>query len=207
MISLPKINLPSGSSEVSTSFGFDMADNYAFYDRNHNPDINPEYYQHIISTAQKIVIWDPFFMENVDGALFESVKKNDVEIEILTVCKPTQDVQSVNSLRDNIKNALIKVGITNFTGFIYAFKNYKVKDGNNKRLFQCHDRFLLIDDDVAYLVGASMNNQQSSEWNFGIMKMKKNDNQDVYNLIVDKYNSLKSKFLPNINGWKTTLRP
>ena len=207
MVPLPKVSLPSSSSTVSTSFGFELAGNYAFYDKNPDPTVKPEYYQHIISTAKKIVIWDPHFMENVDGKLFEAVTYKDVEIEILTVCKDDQDDKSVNALRDNIKNSLKKAGISNHSGTIFAFKHYKVKDGNDKRLYQCHDRFLMIDDRVVYLVGASMNNQLGSEWNFGIMKIEKTDNFSIFKLISDKYDDIKKKFISTQNGWKTILRP
>ena len=207
MVSLPQVNLPSSSSMVSTSFGFELAGDYAFYDRNPDSTVEPNYYQHIISTAKKIVIWDPHFMENEDGKLFEAVTYNDVEIEILTVCKDEQDDKSVNTLRDNIKNSLKKAGITNHSGAIFAFKHYKVKDLNDKRLYQCHDRFLMIDDSIVYLVGASMNNQQRSEWNFGIMKIEKSGNYEIYKLISDKYAWLKTKVKSTQNGWKTALKP
>ena len=207
MVMLSQVNLPSSSSTVSKSFGFELAGDYAFYDRNPNPTVKPEFYQHIISTAKKIVIWDPHFMENIDGKLFEAVTYNDVEIEILTVCKDGQDDKSVSALRDNIKSSLKKAGITNHSGAIFAFMRYNVKDVNDKRLYQCHDRFLMIDDNIVYLVGASMNNQLYSEWDFGIMKIEKNGNYDIYNLIADKYTWLKSKLVSTHNGWKTTLKP
>ena len=210
MVSSPQVSLPSSSSTVSTSFGFELAGDYAFYDKNSNPSVNPKYYQHIISSAKKIVIWDPHFMENVDGELFEDVKNKDVEIEILTVCSsfPSKQIeQHVGQLRDNIKNVLNKSGITNYNGNIFAFKHNKVYDWKGDYLYICHDRFLIVDDSMAYLVGASMNNQVSTDKSFGIMRIDKNNNYDVFKLIVDKYTWLKSKFLSTKNGWRTAIKP
>lgn len=206
----PKTVLNKSAAKVSTTYGFEMGDDYAFYDRNVDASIKPEYYQHIISKAQKIVIWDPYFMEQYDGELFESVTQNDVEIEILTVCNDypyKQEQKEVKLLRDNIKNALRKVGITSFSGCVYAFKDRKIKTTYNKKIYPCHDRFLIVDDQVAYLVGASMNNQLSSEWTFGIMKIDKAKNYNAFKLITDKYAAMQNLFAANYNGWKEIIKP
>lgn len=204
-----RASLTAGASIVSaTTFGFEFAGNYAFYDRNGDDSIQPGYYQHLLSGAKKIIIWDPHFMEEHDGKLFEFVTTNDVEIDILTVCTKTQqEQQEVIKLRDNIKNALRKAGITRYCGYVYAFMHYKVRDGMGHRIYQCHDRFLMLDDKDLYMVGASMNNQLSSEWNFGIMKIEKSVNPDIYKLINDKYAALLNKFSANHNGWKAQLKP
>lgn len=207
-----RASLTAGAPIVSaTTFGFEFAGNYAFYDRNANVAIKPEYYKQILAGAKKIVIWDPHFMENEDGKLFESVNQNDVEIVILTVCTNSYQVQQeepeVHKLRDNIRNALRKAGVSRFSGYVYAFKHHKVKDGMRCRIYQCHDRFWMIDDKDLYIVGASMNNQLSSEWNFGIMKIEKSVNPDIYKLVDDKYTALLNKFSANQNGWRAQIRP
>lgn len=205
-----KATLPGTAKKVGPPYGFEMGDDYAFYDRNVDASIKPEYYQHIISKAKKIVIWDPHFMENVDGKLFESVTQNNVEIEILTVCDDftyKQEQKEVKLLRDNIKNALRKVGITSFSGWVYAFMNRKIKTTYDKKIYPCHDRFLIVDDQVAYLVGASMNNQLSSEWTFGIMKIDKAKNYNAFKLITDKYSNMLKLFAANYNGWREIIKP
>ena len=50
-----------------------------------------------------------------------------------------------------------------------------------------------------------MNNQLSSEWTFGIMKIDKAKNHDAYKLITDKFLATMSFFAPNINGWRAKL--
>lgn len=206
----PKTVLNKSVAKVSATYGFEMGGDYAFYDRNLDASIKPVYYQHIISQAKKIVIWDPHFMENADGKLFESVTQNNVEIEILTVCGDypyKQEQKEVKLLRDNIKNALRKVGITSFSGWVYAFMDRKIKTTYNKKIYPCHDRFLIVDDQVAYLVGASMNNQLSSEWTFGIMKIDKAKNYDAFKLITDKYSDILNLFAANYNGWREIIKP
>ena len=113
----------------------------------------------------------------------------------------------MKQLRDNIKNALRKAKITTFSGSVTAFKYEKrrIYTGMRKRIYPCHDRFLIVDDTTAYLVGASMNNQLSSEWTFGIMKIDKAKNHDAYKLITDKFLATMSFFAPNINGWRAKL--
>lgn len=209
----PKATLNNSTQKVSTTYGFEMGDDYAFYDRNIDDSIEPRYYQHIISQAKKLVIWDPYFMEQYDGQLFESVTKEGVEIQILTVCRegtkdqPPQGQDEVKQLRDNIKNALRKAKITTFSGSVTAFKyeKRKIYTGMGKRIYPCHDRFLIVDDTTAYLVGASMNNQLSSEWTFGIMKIDKAKSHDAYKLITDKFLATMKLFAPNINGWRARL--
>lgn len=195
----------------ATTYGFEFAGNYAFYDRNGDDSIKPEYYQHLLSGVKKIIIWDPHFMEEHDGKLFEYVTMNDVEIEILTVCTKDRYAQQkqpeVIKLRDNIKNALRKAGITRYSGYVYAFKHYKVWDSMGFRIYQCHDRFLMLDDKDLYMVGASMNNQLGSEWNFGIMKVEKSVNPDIYKLVDDKFTALLNRFSANQNGWRAQLNP
>lgn len=207
-----RVSLTSSASIVSQpSYGFEFAGNYAFYDRNGDDSVKPEYYQNLLSSAKKIVIWDPHFMEEHDGQLFEYVKTNDIEIEILTVCTKDryaqQEQQEVIKLRDNIKNALRKAGITRYGGYVYAFKHYKVRDYMGHRIYQCHDRFLMLDDKDLYLVGASMNNQLGSEWNFGIMKIDYAQDSNLFDLVNRKYNDLKNKFSANQNGWMAKIRP
>lgn len=209
----PKATLIKSTPKVSTTYGFEMGDDYAFYDRNTDESIEPKYYQHIISQAKKIVIWDPYFMEQYDGQLFESVTKEGVEIQILTVCRegtknqPPQGLDEVKLLRDNIKNALRKAKIKTFSGCVFAFtfNKRKIYTGLGERIYPCHDRFLIVDDTTAYLVGASMNNQLSSEWTFGIMKIDKAKSHDAYKLITDKFMATMKLFAPNVNGWRAKL--
>lgn len=209
MATTSRVTLPASASTVSTNYGFEMAGDYAFYDRNADASLKPEYYKHILQNAKKIIIWDPHFMENEDGKLFEAVTQQDVEINILSVCQRSrlgsQEEKDVLTLRDNIKDVLRKAGITRFSGYVNAFKSNK-ESWNGSRIYPCHDRFWIIDDKVAYIVGASMNNMLGSEWTYGIMKIENNTNYDIFKKITEKYDDMIRK-ISRTNCWKGRLQP
>ena len=156
------IKIPASSSEVTIPSGFEYGENYAFYDA--RTSLMPDYYQKILSTATKsIQIWDTHFRPEYDGLVFSKVTCPNLKIQIMTICdKDYNTQQDVNALSD-------------WSRF-------------HRKLW--HDRFLVIDDDKYFLVGASMNNQSGSTTSFGIHYLSKKADWEVLKKKLDSYTSV-----------------
>lgn len=170
--------------------GFDKGDNYYFYDAYLGQ--SPHLYQSLIASAEnRIIIWDPFFMENCDYDLFSNVQKDGIEIFILTAYKRNgcQDKDSLDTFKNNILKALSSHAPT----CRVVICSIKLNLRKQYVTAVCHDRFLFVDDRV-YLVGASMNNQISSKESFGVCEIT--DESDK-GLIIRKFNEYMNRV---ING-------
>lgn len=173
---------------LSEHTGFDKGDNYYFYDAFSGQ--SPLLYQNLISSAeQRIIIWDPFFMENYDFDLFCNVQKEGIDIFILTAYKRngSQNKDSLERFKNNILKALGNHVLPSKVIICSVKLNYK----NQYLTTVCHDRFLFVDDRV-YLIGASMNNQISSKESFGILEVI---NEADKSLIIKKFNEYKNRVI------------
>lgn len=154
---------------------------YHFYDvrdkKGKQVKDNPDYYSILISQAKESIrIWDPYFHEDTDCEVFQSVTANDISIMLVTSLdknrnKP-QDNQTVDDyskyIERNLPNTVTKAKIT--------IRAYEHNDW--------HDRFLIIDDRY-FLVGASVFNQYNNYLSHGIYEVT---NQKDKDLILGKFN-------------------
>lgn len=182
------IALTSRTPVLSENTGFDKGENYYFYDALSGQ--SPHLYQNLIASAEhRIIIWDPFFMENCDSDLFGNVRNDGVDIFILTAYRRngSQDKDSLETFKNNILKALGSHVQTSKVIICSIKLNYK----NQYLTTVCHDRFLFVDDRV-YLIGASMNNQISSKESFGIHEVIHEADK---NLIIKKFNEYKNRVI------------
>ena len=178
------IKIPASSSEVTIPSGFEYGEDYAFYDA--RTSIIPDYYQKILSTATKsIQIWDTHFRPEYDGLVFSKVTCPNLKIQIMTICdKDYNTQQDVNNLANGImENLPDEVKVCTLT--VYALSDWS---RFHRKLW--HDRFLVIDDDKYFLVGASMNNQSGSTTSFGIHYLSKKADWEVLKKKLDSYTSV-----------------
>lgn len=151
---------------ITDSTGFENCGNYYYYSVSSGQP--PRLYQQILSGAKNSIdIWDPYF--NVAAAhIFEEITQNNININILTKLRmvsryDTQSKDDVDKFADEIKNILKKKGVTpNLNIYCYIVKRFEK---------EWHDRYLIVDDKEAYLVGTSMDEQISAVKDFGIYQI------------------------------------
>lgn len=185
------------------SHNFEEYGDYLYFERNTKE--KPSCYENILGIAQKrIVIIDPFFSEDEDPQLFEQVKKEGIDIKILSICKDGKDDKNVKALYDSIKNKL-KKNITAFNLCVHCFKTKpkrRVRTGMTtydfEPIYTWHDRYLLVDD-RAFLIGSSMNNSVSGEKSFGIYEVK--DDGKMVQFILDLYRQYVDLHVNWKTGW------
>lgn len=124
--------------------------NCAFFIRNAVDQAPPSYYRNLIASAElKIVIWDPYF-HDTDARIF-SVLTHTLNVTILTKksgqrkAKYFEDCE--NAIISNVPDA-VKSGCNFFLYFVDTDRHSEV--------WQCHDRFLIIDDSRVFIIGASI---------------------------------------------------
>lgn len=171
----PKIELkPDGT-------GFSSGVNYYFYTQSLQ---NPLLYQQILSNAKtQIDIWDPYY--NKDAAhVFDQIEQENITINILTHSYRNQyeTDRDIKEFKDEIKSVLSK-RIDHF--HINIKCNYK-----NSGAIAWHDRYLIIDNHDAYLVGTSIEEQIRSTKSFGIYQITEEEDRDL--IIASKTNCFNS---------------
>ena len=158
---------------ITDSTGFENCGNYYYYSASSGQP--PRLYQQILSRAKKSIdIWDPYF--TVEAAkIFDEITQSNININILTKLKivnkyDTQAKEEIDKFADEIKNILRRNGITpNLSIYCYIVKKFE-KDW--------HDRYLIIDEIDAYLVGTSINEQISAVKDFGIHQISNPSERD-----------------------------
>lgn len=143
---------------VETS-GFQTVKNYSFYRKGAQP---PRLYQHILSAAKiSIDIWDPYFTEEA-AHVFDSVRQDHIKINILTKLnkKAVQTNADVDAFVNKIKNILEDNDVKP------EIEIYCITKNDFERNW--HDRYLVIDDTDAYLIGTSIDEQINPIKDFGI---------------------------------------
>lgn len=201
---MSKLLPPSEEESSALTHNFEVRGSYAYYDRNEVDD-RPNYYHYLLSKAKiSILIWDPYFMETVDPALFEYVKKNGIDIELLTWCnkKRNQDGDNVDAFLDNLEDVFKRVKVKKYNVVVNCFRKHpRTADRNKDELYMWHDRYLIIDGSDTYLVGPSMNNLVNFDQSFGVYHV---EDEEAKSLIFDKFQKYRRLLKDNVNGWKKT---
>lgn len=136
--------------ESSDDF-MEHGENYAFYDCAETGNDRPLRYGHLLESAQlSIEIWDPYLNIDILEYNIFSMVTNPVKITFLTCkAKSKLDIYNLpNLVRENI-NISIRDSVE-----IELY--YLDKGDENQKKYQCHDRFLIIDDERFFLVGSSI---------------------------------------------------
>lgn len=175
--------LPSNTTPVPAGYNmFDDGDNtYWFHHIPSFPGAEPLLYKDIISKANSsIEIWDPYFNKNKDHVVFDSVN-NNVAIKILTskglsghhANYMTEVFNDVYTLIPASKNVSFCIGVINLSDSV-------------KKSWDFHDRFLIIDNTEAYLIGASVEHNYKSKLSSGIYKIS---NANTISFIISQFNN------------------
>lgn len=179
---MPTVNLfgITGSTTGWSSGSDHMAHGrqYAFFLRETDVDPAPTYYSEILRTAKfKVHIWDPYFWKD-DTAVFECFRHR-IEVTVLT-SKSSQRTGYLQELIDETKNHIDPSATdSNFKfGFIDTDKHGKV--------FKSHDRFLIIDDNECYLIGASVEYHRRAIESTGIYHIEHDEDRGVIKTAFNK---------------------
>lgn len=169
---------------------------YSFFLNDGTKSDGPKLYEQLIKSARsKIVIWDPYV--NTDDIQLLSEISPNTAIVIITSSSAqkwgTQEANLYNSLRSLI-NSAARSSVTLSLGYIN-------KDVYGKEKWNCHDRFLIIDDSEYYLIGSSMAHHRSVLSSTGIMHVEHTADKEV---IQEAFNKVYDE--ANRKGWITNYR-
>lgn len=161
----------------------------------HDPNItqNPAYYKDLLAGAkQSIRILDPIAFEHDATDVFEVICCEDVVIEIITV---GYDQAALKAIADDIEH-ILKKSIQHFTLNIISYRYKLSRKWQDQEIKLWHDRYLIIDDSEFYLVGNSLDGQQSSDKHHGIYHLDKPKDIEkvakLYKLYQESYNTIRS---------------
>lgn len=152
---------------------------YAFFLRESLADPSPTYYTDILKSAtSKVYIWDPYFW-SADTAIFDCFR-HQVEVTVLT-SKSKQKTTYLQELIDETRNQLdpSAAGSTFKFGFIDT-------DKYGKQVLKSHDRFLILDDNECYLIGASVEYHRRTMESTGIYHIEHQKDRDVIKAAFNK---------------------
>ena len=167
---------------------------YSFFLNDGTKVDGPKLYERLIASAQsKIVIWDPFVNTDDMNLLFNI--SQDTALIIITSCSSQRWEDRRNNLHNSLKAHISeekKASVTVSLGYIDT-------DIHGSHKWNCHDRFLIIDDSEYYLIGSSMAHHRSLLSSTGIMHVEHESDKTVIQEAFNKvYNEVMSK------GWIST---
>ncbi|MBS1773971.1 MAG: hypothetical protein JST82_14025 [Bacteroidetes bacterium] len=146
---------------------------------------NPTYYGQLIDNANSYIeIWDPYFNvdpPNSDQDVFRNIK-DDVTIKILTIKKLSTSSNYLTDVENSLKSTITPSKNTRF-GLRVINKSDAVNQGS--RFF--HDRFLIIDRSIVYLVGSSVGHHLSAKSSTGICKISNQETTSFILSLFDEY--------------------
>lgn len=192
------VTIPASAAIASISHNFEQGADYYFFD-NRKEEVPNLYKQLLAAATDHIQIWDPYYDENKDAELFEDVKANIMDIEILT----TQEHHGCNSrtaqeLADNILNAIPKENTPKCKVIVRSFAN-GAKNRANLPIPLWHDRYLIIDKTEVFLIGPSLTSQVETKRSFGFFRLNLTDDIKVVKKYFEEYrNELTSSQYPAI---------
>lgn len=157
--------------------------NYHFFNRaNHVGGTEyPEYYGYLLSMAtQSVKVWDPYF--NVgDETLFNNVQAG-VDVTILYMYRTPVGRRSACPMPTAVKGSVL-AQLPSGHGLV---KVAYLPD-TDTALFEArkwHDRFLILDDTLVFLVGGSLAFQRSSAKCFGIYDITEDEDAT---LVIERF--------------------
>ena len=146
---------------------------YRFYHKASYPADCPAYYKQLVDNAVSYIeIWDPYFNVapgNNDQDIFADINDN-ITIKILTM----KGLSSANPYLPVVENAM-KTAIPPTKNARFGLRVINRGDEANQGGRFFHDRFLIIDEQAVFLVGASVGFHIRSEISTGIFKVTNTD--------------------------------
>ncbi len=150
-----------------------VGEDYHFFNRaNHPaPDDFPEYYSELLSFAEvSVKIWDPYFNSG-DEDLFTNVQAG-VNVTIMYMYKAPVGRRSFSPLPADVKS-WVSSKLPRGAGTLKV----AYLPSTDASLFEerkWHDRFLILDDTLVFLIGASLTSQMKNAKCFGIYDITSN---------------------------------
>ena len=141
----------------------------------------PKLYATLIASAQtKIVVWDGY-IHQPDMELIKNIS-HPVSLILLTSCSSQNWSQKRDALLNELKQQ-VPVGLKPDVSVQIGYIDRSVH-GQDK--WNCHDRFLIIDDTEYYLIGSSMAHHRELHSSTGILHIEHSDDKDVIQKAFDK---------------------
>lgn len=182
---MAKINI---SGTIPITEPYKQGENYFLHDASLSG--TPVLYKNVLAQAQKsICILDPYAFEHDATRVFESIHEENIKIYIITTKYEEDDIKS---FADDIIN-IIKKNINTYYLNIISYKERGVKA--DQRIPLWHDRYLIIDDTDYYLIGSSLDAQQTSNKYHGIFQLTEKADKDVVANLFKVY-------ISNFNGFR-----
>lgn len=154
---------------------------YAFF---HHPEMmtsEPLMYKNLVASATRSVeIWDPYF-NDTDTELFSYLQNNTKVKVLLCTTKPLflSKAPSMWKLSSNIQ-------LTGKSGVQIMFGC--VDKGNNTyKVWEWHDRWLIIDDERVFLIGSSLAYYLKPINTTGIYELKSEEDKELVKEMFKKY--------------------
>ncbi len=148
--------------------------NYAFFLRDDASKPAPTYYGDLIASATKwVYIWDPYFHDG-DTAVFANLS-NCVKVVVLTKKNARRKDVYLDGLINHTK-ANINSSVKGNCCFAFGFID---TDSHPQGVWQCHDRFIIIDDENFFLVGASVESHLRSLHSTGIYEVTADEDKEI----------------------------
>lgn len=146
---------------------------YWFYHKESSRSECPTYYKQLVDNAESYIeIWDPYF--NVksglgDQSIFADIN-NDITIKILTMKGLDRNRQYLHNVEAALKQLIPSAKNTRF-----GLRVINKGDPANQSDRFFHDRFLIIDQNKPFLVGASVEYHIHPRMSTGIFKITDTD--------------------------------
>ena len=175
------ITLPRDAEVVDDAPSFvQSGGNYMFYDRR-TTFRKPNAYEKLIASANRSIwVWDPYLDSDNFPRLFAKVEAKTIRIEILTTLalhKSKDDLQTITTnIRDEVLDTCTSCDVV---GIAYYKQDW-------------HDRYLIIDEQKVYLVGASMDAHRDSNKSYGIYEVT--EPKDI-GFIIQKYTDYRDNYV------------
>ena len=149
----------------------------------------PELYGNLIASAQKkIIVWDPY-LYHLDMELMKHIRY-PISLIILT----SGSAQKWNQKRDSLINELKRHVSSSLKSDVSVQIGYIDTDTHGTSKWNCHDRFLMIDDSEYFLIGSSMAHHRSLLSSTGILHVEHSEDKELINKAFYKvYNEAMSK--------------
>lgn len=171
---MAEVDFSSGAVAVAPppSDNMEHGINYAIYLKDSDTKPAPSYYGQLLSKAtKKVIIWDAYF-HDCDATIFQHLLQ---PVEVIVLSKKNSKVkdsyfESLHVATERSIRSTLKDNCTFTFGFIDTDKF--------RNLWQCHDRFLIVDDEY-FLVGASVTSHQTSQHTTGICRITEDADKQV----------------------------
>lgn len=150
----------------------------------------------LLKLKKNICILDPYACESDAARVFECIHVENIKIDIITTGYSKEDIKLFT---DDIIN-IIKKNISTYSLSIISYRERGVRLEQQIPLW--HDRYLIIDDTDYYLIGSSLDSQQTSRKYHGMLLLTEEEDKKIIEDLFVKYQTLYN----SLRAYKTSRR-